>query len=58
MTDALTLDGVDAVYGDSHVLHGVGLVLREGSVLALLGRNGAGKTTGMGAVMGMVKIRS
>ncbi len=57
MTDALTLDGVDAVYGDSHVLHGVGLVLREGSVLALLGRNGAGKTTCMGAVMGMVKIR-
>ncbi len=57
MTDALTLDGVDAVYGDSHVLHGVGLVLREGSVLALLGRNGAGKTTCMGAVMGMVKVR-
>jgi len=57
VTDALTLDGVDAVYGDSHVLHGVGLVLREGSVLALLGRNGAGKTTCMGAVMGMVKIR-
>lgn len=57
MTDALTFDGVDAVYGDSHVLHGVGLVLREGSVLALLGRNGAGKTTCMGAVMGMVKIR-
>ncbi len=57
MTEALVLRGVDAVYGDSHVLHGVDLVLREGSLLALLGRNGAGKTTCMGAVMGFVQVR-
>ena len=57
MTEALSLAGVDAVYGDSHVLHGVGLVLQEGSVLALLGRNGAGKTTCMGAIMGFVQLR-
>jgi branched-chain amino acid transport system ATP-binding protein len=57
VTEALVLRGVDAVYGDSHVLHGVDLVLREGSLLALLGRNGAGKTTCMGAVMGFVQVR-
>ena len=57
MTDALTLHDVDAVYGDSHVLHGVGLALREGALLALLGRNGAGKTTCLGAVMGFVQVR-
>ena len=57
MTEALTLAGIDAVYGDSHVLHGVGLTLRDRSLLALLGRNGAGKTTCMGAIMGMVTVR-
>jgi branched-chain amino acid transport system ATP-binding protein len=57
VTEALALEGVDAVYGDSHVLHGVGLSLREGALLALLGRNGAGKTTCMGAVMGFVRVR-
>lgn len=54
---ALELRDVDAVYGDSHVLHGVGFTLRAGSLLALLGRNGAGKTTCMGAVMGFVRVR-
>jgi len=57
VTEALTLAGIDAVYGDSHVLHGVGLTLRDRSLLALLGRNGAGKTTCMGAIMGMVTVR-
>jgi branched-chain amino acid transport system ATP-binding protein len=57
VTDALALHDVDAVYGDSHVLHGIGLTLRERSLLALLGRNGAGKTTCMGAIMGMVRVR-
>ncbi len=55
--DALTLRNVDAFYGDSHVLHQVGFALRERSLLALLGRNGAGKTTCLGAVMGMVRVR-
>ncbi len=57
MTDALVLEGVDAVYGDSHVLHGVDLILQEGGLLALLGRNGAGKTTCMSAIMGFVRVR-
>ncbi|TMH98108.1 MAG: ATP-binding cassette domain-containing protein, partial [Betaproteobacteria bacterium] len=43
-TEALTLSGIDVLYADSHVLHGVSLTLRAGRVLALLGRNGAGKT--------------
>ena len=43
--DALSLDGIDAFYGDSHVLRGVSLRLAEGRLLGLLGRNGAGKTT-------------
>ncbi len=55
--DALVLQDIDAFYGDSHVLHRVGLTLREGRLLALLGRNGAGKTTCMGAVMGFVRVR-
>ena len=58
MSEALSLRSVDAYYGDSHVLHGVGFTLRERSLLALLGRNGAGKTTCMGAIMGMVRVRA
>jgi branched-chain amino acid transport system ATP-binding protein len=56
-TEALALDSVDALYGDSHVLHGVSFRLNEGSVLALLGRNGAGKTTCMNAVIGFLPPR-
>jgi branched-chain amino acid transport system ATP-binding protein len=56
-TDALTLEGVDALYGDSHVLHGVSFSLAEGHVLALLGRNGAGKTTCMNAIIGFLRPR-
>jgi branched-chain amino acid transport system ATP-binding protein len=54
---ALALDGVDALYGDSHVLHSVSFSLQEGRVLALLGRNGAGKTTCMNAVIGFLPPR-
>jgi len=57
VADALALRDVDAFYGDSHVLHRVGFTLGEGRVLALLGRNGAGKTTCMGAIMGFVRVR-
>jgi len=56
-TEALTLDGVDALYGESHVLHGVSFTLGEGRVLALLGRNGAGKTTCMNTVIGFLPAR-
>jgi branched-chain amino acid transport system ATP-binding protein len=56
-TEALTLDSVDALYGESHVLHSVSFSLGEGRVLALLGRNGAGKTTCMNTVIGFLPAR-
>jgi branched-chain amino acid transport system ATP-binding protein len=58
MTEALALDGVDALYGDSHVLHGVSFALQAGRVLALLGRNGAGKTTCMNTIIGFLPPRT
>ncbi len=58
MADALLeVDGVHAFYGESHVLHGVSLDVREGEVVTLLGRNGAGKTTTLKAIMGMIAKR-
>jgi len=56
-TEALSLSGVDALYGESHVLHGVSFNLNAGRVLALLGRNGAGKTTCMSAIIGFLPPR-
>ena len=56
-TEALSLSGIDSLYGDSHVLHAVDLCLREKNVLALLGRNGAGKTTCMSTIIGWLKPR-
>jgi branched-chain amino acid transport system ATP-binding protein len=52
---ALAISGIDAYYGDSHVLHDVSFKLKEGHLLGLLGRNGAGKTTCMSTVMGFLK---
>jgi branched-chain amino acid transport system ATP-binding protein len=57
-TEALTLQGIDALYGESHVLHGVSFTLNAGRVLALLGRNGAGKSTCMSAIIGLVPPRA
>jgi branched-chain amino acid transport system ATP-binding protein len=54
-SDALVLEGVHAHYGRSHVLHGVSLKLQRGHLLALLGRNGAGKSTTMLAIAGLLK---
>jgi branched-chain amino acid transport system ATP-binding protein len=56
-TDALAISGVDAYYGDSHVLHDVSFSLKPGRLLGLLGRNGAGKTTCMSTIMGFLKPR-
>jgi branched-chain amino acid transport system ATP-binding protein len=58
VTEALQLDGVHAYYGDSHILHDVSFAMHAGRVLALLGRNGAGKTTCMHAIMGLVPPRA
>jgi branched-chain amino acid transport system ATP-binding protein len=54
---ALILSGVDAYYGDSHVLQGISLEVGEGRLVGLLGRNGAGKTTCMSAIVGLVPPR-
>jgi branched-chain amino acid transport system ATP-binding protein len=56
-SDALSVSGIDAFYGDSHVLHGVGFTLPAGKLLGLLGRNGAGKTTCMATIMGFLPPR-
>ena len=56
--DALSLANVHAFYGDSHILHGVSFSLQPGGVLALLGRNGAGKTTCISAIIGFLKPRA
>jgi len=55
--DALTLTNVHAYYGDSHILHGVSFSLQPGGVLALLGRNGAGKTTCISTIIGLLSPR-
>ena len=54
---ALALSKVDAFYGDSHVLHKVSFALGEGRLLALLGRNGAGKSTCMNVAVGLLPLR-
>jgi branched-chain amino acid transport system ATP-binding protein len=56
-TSLLSLKGVNAFYGESHVLHDVHLELQSGHLLALLGRNGAGKTTCISAIMGFLESR-
>jgi branched-chain amino acid transport system ATP-binding protein len=55
--DALNLVNVHTFYGDSHVLRGVSFSLQPGGVLALLGRNGAGKTTCISTIIGFLKPR-
>ena len=52
----LELRDVHAYYGRSHVLHGVGLTAGEGEVVSLLGRNGAGKSTTLKTIMGLVEV--
>ena len=56
-TSALSLTGVNAYYGDSHVLHDVSLELGEARMVGLLGRNGAGKSTCMNVAMGLLAPR-
>ncbi|MBK7260717.1 MAG: ABC transporter ATP-binding protein [Rubrivivax sp.] len=54
----LRLSGVHAFYGESHILHGVDLTVNRGEVVTLLGRNGAGRTTTLKAILGLVGRRS
>ena len=53
----LAVEKLHAWYGESHVLHGVDLSIRPGELVTILGRNGAGKTTPLRSVMGMVPHR-
>ncbi|MGP3504965.1 ABC transporter ATP-binding protein [Paracidovorax citrulli] len=54
---ALEIRGLEAWYGESHVLHGVDMVVQPGEVVTLLGRNGAGRTSTLRAVMGLTGSR-
>jgi branched-chain amino acid transport system ATP-binding protein len=56
-SDALSLTDVHAFYGESHILHGISFSLQAGGVLALLGRNGAGKTTCISTIIGFLAPR-
>jgi branched-chain amino acid transport system ATP-binding protein len=57
-TALLSLKDVQAWYGESHILHGVGFDVHAGEVVTLLGRNGAGKTTTLKSIMGLVASRT
>lgn len=52
--ELLKIAALNAWYGESHILHGVELTVQEGEVVTLLGRNGAGRTTTLRAIMGLV----
>jgi branched-chain amino acid transport system ATP-binding protein len=54
----LRVDNLNAWYGESHILHGMTLDVRQGEVVTLLGRNGAGKTTTLRSIMGIVRQRT
>ncbi|MBS3651161.1 ABC transporter ATP-binding protein [Pseudaminobacter sp. 19-2017] len=58
MTAVLTISGLDCYYGAVQVLRGFSLTLERGEVHCLLGRNGAGKTTALKAIMGLVPARA
>lgn len=57
MTAALEISQLQAWYGESHILHDVNLTVNQGEVVTLLGRNGAGRTTTLRAIMGLTGAR-
>lgn len=57
MTAALEVSGLHAWYGESHILHGVNMRVEQGQVVTLLGRNGAGRTTTLRAILGLTGSR-
>ena len=56
-TPALEISNLQAWYGESHILHDVNLVVNQGEVVTLLGRNGAGRTTTLRSIMGLTGAR-
>jgi len=58
MPELLAIENLHAWYGESHILHGIELSVAEGEVITLLGRNGAGRTTTLKAILGMVDKRT
>ncbi len=57
MAEMLSVTGLEAWYGESHILHGVDFNVQQGEVVTLLGRNGAGRTTTLRAIMGLTGKR-
>jgi branched-chain amino acid transport system ATP-binding protein len=55
--ELLRISGLQAWYGESHILHGVDLSVEQGEVVTLLGRNGAGRTTTLRAILGLTGAR-
>ncbi len=50
----LRISNLQSWYGESHILHGVDMTVNEGEVVTLLGRNGAGRTTTIKSILGLV----
>ncbi len=57
-TPALEIKGLNAWYGESHILHGVDISVNKGEVVTILGRNGAGRTTTMRSILGLTGSRT
>ncbi|PDS31546.1 ABC transporter ATP-binding protein [Rhizobium phaseoli] len=57
MADLLEVQGLNAWYGESHILHGVDIRVAEGETITILGRNGVGKTTTLRTITGIVRTR-
>jgi branched-chain amino acid transport system ATP-binding protein len=56
--EMLRITGLHAFYGESHILHGIDLHVKEGELVTLLGRNGAGRSTTLKAILGLVGRRT
>jgi branched-chain amino acid transport system ATP-binding protein len=57
-SELLKITGLNAWYGESHILHGVEFNVQQGEVVTILGRNGAGRTTTLRAIMGLIGTRT
>lgn len=57
MTALLTLDNINAFYGSAHILHGLSLSVKAGERVALIGRNGVGKTTVVNTILGLAALK-